>query len=135
VTTLEKKVNREQAYAGSILMYQLKVRNLTPVPQKFAVSDPIPANTEIVRRDGYYDPATNTVEWSGTVEPSGVKVFHVWVRVKSGTPGGTEIVNTATLQDDAVGDGASATTVVKILPPPRGHRADVNLSETVIRGN
>jgi immune inhibitor A len=135
VTTLEKTVNREQAYAGNILMYQLKVRNLTPLPQKFAVSDPIPANTEIVRRDGYYDSATNTVNWTGTVEPGGVKVHYVWVRVKSGTPGGTEIVNTATLKDDAVGDSASATTKVKILPPPRGHRVDANSSETVLRGN
>jgi immune inhibitor A len=134
-TVLEKKVNREQAYAGSILMYELKVRNLSPIPQKFLVSDPIPENTEIVRRDGYYDFATNTVNWTSTVEPFGVKTHFIWVRVKPGTPGGTEIVNTAVLEDDAVGDSASATTKVKMLPPPRGHRADVDLTETVIRGN
>jgi hypothetical protein len=134
-TTLEKKVNREQAYAGNILMYELKVRNLTSLPQTFMVRDPIPENTEIVRRDGYYDFASNTVNWTGTVEPFGIKMHYIWVRVKPGTPGGTEIVNRATLTGDVFGFNASAATTVKILPPPRGHRADIALSETVIRGN
>jgi len=56
------------------------------------------------------------------------------VRIKSGTPGGTAIVNTATLEDDSVGGSASATTIVKTLPPYRGHRADVDVNEMVIRG-
>jgi hypothetical protein len=45
------------------------------------------------------------------------------------------IVNTATIQDDAASGSASATTVVKILPPYRGHRDDVEVNEIVIRGN
>jgi uncharacterized repeat protein (TIGR01451 family) len=133
-TTLEKKVNREQAYAGSILMYELWVRNMTALPQNFVVSDPIPANTEAVRHINY-DPATNSIVWSGVVEPWGFKVFHVYVRVKSGTPGGTMIGNTATRQGTPYGFNASATTTVKKLPPYRGHRADVEVNEMVIRGN
>ena len=133
LTSLEMTVNREQAYTGSILEYKLKVRNLTPSAQAFAVTDPIPANTEIVRRINY-NPTTNSVEWSGVVEPWGFKTFTVYVRIKSGTPGGTAIVNTATLEDEPGGGSASATTIVKMLPPYRGHRADVDVNEVVIRG-
>jgi len=134
LTSLEVKVNRAQAYAGSVLEYQLKVRNLTPAVQSFAVSDPIPANTEIVRRINY-NPAANAVEWSGVVEPWGFKTFTVYVRIVSGTPGGTAIVNTATIEDEPGGGNASATTIVKMLPPYQGHRADVDVNEMVIGGN
>ena len=134
LTSLEVKVNRAQAYAGSVLEYQLKVRNLTPAVQSFAVSDPIPANTEIVRRINY-NPAANAVEWSGVVEPWGFKTFTVYVRIVSGTPGGTAIVNTATIEDEPGGGNASATTIVKMLPPYQGHRADVEVNEMVIGGN
>jgi hypothetical protein len=133
LTSLEMTVNRGEAYAGAILEYKLTVRNLTPAEQAFAVTDPIPANTEIVRRINY-NPATNAVEWSGVLEPWGFKTFTVYVRIKSGTPGGTAIVNTATIQDDAASCSASATTIVKTLPPYRGHRADVDVNEVVIRG-
>jgi hypothetical protein len=110
------------------------VRNQTGAGQQFAVSDPIPANTEIVRRINY-DPATNAIEWSGVVEPWAFKASTVYVRIVSGTPGGTAIVNTATIQDDAASGSASATTIVKMLPPYRGHRDDVDVNEVVIRGN
>jgi uncharacterized repeat protein (TIGR01451 family) len=133
-TTLEKTVNREQAYTGSILMYELKVQNLTDQPQSFVVIDPIPANTEVVRRINY-DPATNSIVWSGVLDPWGFKTFYVYVRVKSGTPGGTMIGNTATRQGSPYGFNASVTTTVKTLPPYRGHRADVDVNEMVIRGN
>jgi CSLREA domain-containing protein len=134
VTSLEVTVNREQAYAGAILEYKLMVRNLTADAQAFAVSDPIPQNTEIVRRINY-NPATNAVEWSGVLEAWGFGTFTVYVRIVSGTAGGTAIVNTATLEDGGVGGSASATTTVKMLPPYRGHREDVDVNEMVIRGN
>ncbi|NTV97295.1 MAG: hypothetical protein HGA75_18095, partial [Thiobacillus sp.] len=72
---------------------------------------------------------TNAIEWTGVLEPWGFKTFYVYVRIKSGTPGGTAIVNTATLEDDSVGGSASATTIVKTLPPYRGHRADVDAGD------
>jgi predicted outer membrane repeat protein len=134
LTSLEMTVNRGEAYAGAILEYKLMVRNLTPAAQGFTVTDPIPAYTEIVRRIDY-NPATNAVEWSGIVEPWGFKTFTVYVRIKSGTPGGTAIVNTATIEDEPGGGSVSAATIVKTLPPYRGHREDVEVNEMVIRGN
>jgi immune inhibitor A len=134
LTTLEKKVNRSKSFAGNILMYQLKVKNLTPISQKFVVTDPIPEGTEFLW-GGRYDKATNTVTWKGTVRPNGVAVAHIWVRVKRDVAAGTEIVNTATLTDDALGGSASATTTVMQAPPHHGHRHDVPaLGESVTRG-
>ena len=109
------------------------VRNLTGAAQAFTVTDPILGNTEIVRRIDY-NPAANSVEWSGVLEPWGFKTFTVYVRILSGTPGGTAIVNTATIEDDASSGSASATTTVKMLPPYRGHRAEVDVNEVVVRG-
>ncbi len=124
LTTLEMKVSRKQAYAGNILMYQLKVRNMSPVAQWFTVNDPLPAQTTYLRGDNY-NPATNSVEWSGMVEPYGVAVSHVWVRVNADAEPGTEIVNAATLADDALGGSASVSTLVLQPPPRRGPRAAV----------
>jgi immune inhibitor A len=112
LASLEMKVNLAQAFPGQILMYQLKVRNLSPAPQPFKVSDPIPANTTYLRGD-YYNAATKSIEWSGTIGPNETKVSQVWVTVSKGTPAGTVIKNVAALSDDALGASASATTVVK----------------------
>jgi uncharacterized repeat protein (TIGR01451 family) len=60
LTSLEKKVNRQRAFAGNILMYELKVRNLTPMPQKFAVTDVLPDAVTYLHGSGY-DPGTRTV--------------------------------------------------------------------------
>jgi immune inhibitor A len=109
---LEMKVNLAQAFPGQILMYELKVRNLSPAPQPFKVVDPIPANTTYLRGD-YYNAATNSIEWSGMISPNETKVSQFWVTVNMGTPAGTEIKNEATLSDDALGSSASATTSVK----------------------
>jgi immune inhibitor A len=132
MNTLEMKVNRDKAYAGNIVMYQLKVQNTSPAPQPFSVTDPLPENTAYLRGDGY-DASTNTVTWEGTVQPYGVAVAQLWVRVNADTPAGTEILNTATLSDDGVGGSASATTTVMKQPPKKGHR-DTSSAETVVRG-
>ena len=47
------------------------------------------------------------------MNPDQVKVLHLTVRVATGTASGTVIKNGATLQDDASGWSASASTVVK----------------------
>ena len=49
LVSLEKRVNLAKARPGQKLMYQLKVRNMSPAPQPFKVSDPIPANTTYVK--------------------------------------------------------------------------------------
>ena len=112
LVSLEKKVNLDKAVPGQTLMYQLKVRNLSPAPQPFKVSDPIPANTTYLKGD-YYNVTTNSIEWTGTIGPNETKVSQVWVTVNKGTPAGTEIKNVATLLDDVLGSSASATTIVK----------------------
>jgi len=115
LTSLEMKVNLAAAYPGQILTYQLKVRNLSPAPQRFTVNDPIPANTTYLKGN-YYDAGSNSIKWSGTVAPGEVKVSQVWVTVNKGTPRDTEIKNVATLSDDSSGGSASATTVVTAKP-------------------
>jgi len=114
-TTLVKVDNMAslaQAFPGQVLMYQLKVRNLGPAPQPFAVSDAIPANTTF-KSGAYYNAATNSIEWQGTISPSETKIATFLVTVNPGTPAGTVIKNEAKLSDDALGSSASATTVVK----------------------
>jgi immune inhibitor A len=120
LTSLEKKVNKKTAYAGNTLEYQLKVKNLTPAPQKFSVSDLLPANTTYHKGD-FYNAATNSIEWSGTVKANGQETLRFWVKINAGATPGT-IVNTATLKDDTQSVTASATTEVKPPPPPKGHR-------------
>jgi len=109
---LEMKVDLAQAFPGQILMYLLKVRNLSPAPQPFTVSDPIPPNTTYLRGD-FYNVATNSIEWTGTIGPNETKVSQFWVIVNAGTPADTEIKNVATLSDDTLGSRDSATTIVK----------------------
>ena len=137
LTTLDMKVNRTWAFAGNILMYQFKVRNMSPIAQDFSVSLPIPDNTTFLRREGNdYDLTKNVVTWKGTVQSSEVKVGHVWVYVNPDTKPGTVIEATATLTDDALGDSATVTTKVKQAPPRNGHRTDVERAdELVVRGN
>jgi uncharacterized repeat protein (TIGR01451 family) len=112
---LEMKVDLAAAFPGQMLMYQLKVRNLSPAPQPFMVSDPIPENTTYLRGD-YYNATTNSIEWAGTISPNETKVSQFWVTVNNGTAAGTVIENEATLSDDTLGSSASATTIVK---PPK----------------
>jgi immune inhibitor A len=109
---LEMKVHLAKAFPGQILTYQLKVRNLSPAPQPFMVIDPIPANTTYLRGD-YFNAATNSIEWTGTIAPTETQVLQFWVTVNADTPVDTVIQNSATLLDDANGSSASATTIVK----------------------
>jgi immune inhibitor A len=112
LVSLEMKVDPVVARPGQKLMYQLKVRNISPAPQPFTVNDPIPANTTYWRGDSY-NAATNSIQWTGTIGPNETKVKQFWVSVNTDTPPGTEIKNTATVSDDALGSSASATTTIK----------------------
>jgi len=112
LASLEMKVNLARARPGHTLMYQLKVRNLSPAPQPFTVSDPIPANTTY-RCGGYFSAATNSIEWKGTIGANQTRVIEFSVKVSAGTPPYTVITNNATLTDDASGSSASAKTTVK----------------------
>ena len=114
-TTLAKlgmNVDLAKARHGQKLVYQLRVRNVSPAAQPFAVSDPIPAGTTFAG-GRHYDAATNSVSWTGTIGAHDTRVIEFRVKVDAGTPTGTVITNAATLSDDASGSSASATTVVK----------------------
>jgi hypothetical protein len=97
---------------------------MSPAPQPCTVSDPIPANTTYVKahdwgyrwdhkKGDYYNAATNSIEWKGTIGPNKTEVIEFWVAVNADTPSGTVITNEAKLFDDASGSSASATTIVK----------------------
>ncbi len=113
---LDLKVNTSRAYPGQVLMYELKVRNTSPASQPVKISDPIPANTTYMKvkyMGNYYNAATNSIEWSGTLYPYQTKVILFWVIVNKNIPSGTVITNTATLSDDALGSSDTVTTIVK----------------------
>ena len=109
---LKMKASLAKAKPGQLVQYDLKVTNLGPAPQPFTVTDAIPAHTTYVA-GGSYDAGSGSVQWTGTVSPDQVRVLHLWVKVAKGTAHGTVIKNVATLQDDASGGSASASTVVK----------------------
>ena len=114
-TTLAKlgmHVSLTKVHQGQRLEYRLLVRNVSPAAQPFKVSDPIPAGT-VFAGGRYYDAASNSVSWTGTVGANETKVLEFTVKVAGGTPAGTVITNVATLSDDALGSSASATTLVK----------------------
>jgi len=112
LVNLDMKVNLATAFPGQILKYQLKVRNTSPAPQSFKVSDPIPANT-VFLAGAHYNAATNSIEWTGTIGANKTEGSQFWVFVTKNTPVGTVITNEAQLFDDASGSSASATTTVK----------------------
>jgi uncharacterized repeat protein (TIGR01451 family) len=112
VLELEKDVSKTEVNAGQRLKYTLRVINTTPVKQAFVLHDPIPDNTTF-NKGNYYDAASNSIHWEGTISPYDVLVTHFWVDVDIGTPSGTFITNEAYLMDGATGDSAAVETEVK----------------------
>ncbi len=111
VVDLEKRVNKAQARPGQLLVYTLKVRNTTPVPQSFVLDDPIPANTTFIVGK-HYDAASNSIHWEGKLGPGQTEFLLYAVKVNRDTPVGTIITNKAHVADGALGDSASVTTTV-----------------------
>jgi immune inhibitor A len=109
---LTNTVSTSVARPGQVLAYTIKIVNTSPVHQSFTLTDLLPEHTTFLQ-GRYYDPATNSIQWNGTVGPNGAKQLKLIVRVNAGTPKGTVITNTAYLADGAVGDTASATTEIK----------------------
>jgi immune inhibitor A len=111
VVDLEKRVSHSKVRPGQYLVYTLKVTNKTPAPQTFVVDDPIPAGTTF-KTGPYYNPATNSIHWTGRLAPRQTRYAVFVVRVNRDTPAGAIITNEAHLQDGALGDSASVTTEV-----------------------
>jgi immune inhibitor A len=100
-----------KGFMGRTITYTLTVKNISPAPQPYTLTDVIPDGTTFVW-GWFYKPATRSIEWKGTIPAGQSRTIVFTVRVNSGTPLGTKITNTATLGDDANGD--TATQTVKI---------------------
>lgn len=112
LASLEMTANAIKVATRQVLVYQLKVQNLGPAPQPFTVRDLIPAKTTYLS-GLYFNAATNSIEWKGTIGPNQTMMTMFSVIVDAGTPRGTEIKNNATLSDDSSGSSVSVTTVLK----------------------
>ena len=110
--SLEMKVNLDEVFPGQSLKYRITVKNTSPARQSFTVTDEIPANTTFWKGSGY-NASTNSIKWTGVLKPNQTKVINFIVKVNMGVPVSTIINNIALLADDASGDGASASSVVK----------------------
>jgi immune inhibitor A len=109
--TLEVKPDHQNVYGGQKLIYKIKVKNTSPAPQTYTVSDILP-DFVTYYKGGSYDPGTNSVAWSFKLQPNATKVLQFTVTVDKGTPLGTVLKNFAHLADDANGADASASSVV-----------------------
>jgi len=106
-----RMVGGQTVKAGNIITYNLKVTNTSAVSQYFALDDPLPLNTTYFA-GRFFDVASNSLHWEGTLPPNGVFITTLTVRVNKGTPVGTVITNTAFTTDNALGDSAVVTTTV-----------------------
>ena len=109
---LKISANKPEAVAGKGLTYQLTITNVSPARQTFSVLDPMPVNTTY-QGGAHYNKTSDSIEWTGTLEPGRSRTISFTVKVNAGTPSGTEIKNKAKLFDDTMGAEASLTTVVK----------------------
>lgn len=98
---------------GGVFTYVLFVKNTSPVAQTFTVESPIPEGTTFLRGRNY-DPATDSIRWTGMIHAYGTTSLAFKVQVSTDLSIGDEITNTAVLVDDALGDSATVvSTVVK----------------------
>jgi immune inhibitor A len=102
---LEKEVIRK---SDDLLVYILRVTNMTPENQDFVLHDAIPEYTTI-RRGYYYDADMDAIHWEGSLFPGQMLWTAYSVTIDPDVPAGTLITNEAVLTDDAVGDTASVT--------------------------
>lgn len=109
---LDLSVSPKAIKAGRLLVYKMTLKNQSPIPQHFALHAAMPANTTYVM-GRYYDRATNSIMWEGTIPPQMTLVSFLTVKVNRGVAPGTVISNTTTLLDDALGDTATVTVTVE----------------------
>jgi uncharacterized repeat protein (TIGR01451 family) len=88
---------------GALLTYTITYLNTGNVTlQDKLVTDPLPVGTafESVADGGTFDTATSVASWhTGVVAPGGSKVFHWTVKVTTGAPAGSSVVNVARIGD------------------------------------
>jgi immune inhibitor A len=112
LNTLNVLADKTEVVPGDIIKYSLVVTNNTPVKQSFTVLSPIPSSTTY-KSGKSYDTGSNSIVWSGIVNPGKSKKGKFSVTVNADTPSGTSIENMSTLSDGAMGDAASVSATVK----------------------
>jgi uncharacterized repeat protein (TIGR01451 family) len=108
---LSMKATQAKGFAGKVITYAVTVKNTSPAAQPFSFTDVIPANTKYLT-GAFYNPATKSIEWSGTIPAGQTRNFIFTVKINPGVSAGTKITNSAALGDDANGD--AITQVVKV---------------------
>lgn len=122
LSTSTKNVNRYTANVGQVLTYTIVVNNSTGKGDANAtLSDPIPDHSTYVEDSvtggARYNPATNTIEWSGNLARGKNNKITFQVTVVGPVSYGTEIKNIATISDGFNPPFERiATTVVNSLP-------------------
>jgi uncharacterized repeat protein (TIGR01451 family) len=88
---------------GTLLTYTITYLNTGNVTlQDKVITDPLPTGTvyESIADGGVFDTATGVASWhTGVVAPDGSKVVHWTVKVMSGLPAGSVIVNVGKIGD------------------------------------
>lgn len=132
VLELDKIVDKAVVAPGGYLAFKLTVRNNSPIPQKFVIHDPIPANTQFIH-GMHFNAEMNAIHWEGNVAPYEDRNMYYIVQVLSETPGDAVITNTAYLFDGALGDVAETTTTVMLPAAMPGGSGPANIYLPVAR--
>ena len=98
-------VSRPVAAPGSELTYTLSIRNTSPRPLSEAVlSNPVPPFTSFVQGSlegpATYEPGTQSVTWTGSLEPGQSITVVYRLQIDRPLPDGTLIENVAHLSDE-----------------------------------
>jgi uncharacterized repeat protein (TIGR01451 family) len=93
-------------FFGRTLTYVLTVKNISPAPQPFSVTDALPAHTTYLN-GAFYNAGSASIVWSGTVPAGQTRMLMFTVKVDPGVAPGAKITNSAVLSDDANGDAAT----------------------------
>ena len=111
---VEKLISHAEVRPGQVIKYTIKVKNLTPVNQLITMHDVLPAGITFRGMRPFYDPATNSIEYTIWLRPNSTRVLTFMVQVNHDVPIGTVITNEVHVTDQALGGSASvSTTVVK----------------------
>ena len=112
LNTLNVIADKSSVAPGDDIKYTLVVTNNSPVKQVFTVRSPIPVNTTLKSGKGY-DAGSNSIVWTGIVNPGKSKKGKFSVTISPFTAPGTIIGNISTLTDDALGGTASVNVMVQ----------------------
>ncbi len=110
--TVRMSASPTTARAGAIVTYTITVTNTTPAWQPYVLTDAVPAGATWVK-GGAYDSAAGVTTWSTSVKAGKSKVFVLKLRLDADLLADSTVTNIVELADDANGDSAVKTVLVK----------------------